>query len=143
MFILLLVLASLLPAFLLEPNVDNITELMIAYLVLFGSIGLVLAILLAVRYEIGENDLIVKLGPISYIRIPVSEITKLERSYNPLSSPASSLKRLLVTSKSRSVLISPANEKEFVRILTSRNSTISVQIDDSDNSWWKFWNWDI
>ena len=118
-FILLLVLASLLPAFLLEPNVDNITELMIAYLVLFGSIGIVLLILLAVRYVIQEKELIVKLGPISYINIPIAEITKIERSYNALSSPASSLKRLMVTSKSRSVLISPASEQEFIRVLTS------------------------
>lgn len=141
--LLLFLLGAVLPAFLMDANVDSITELIFAYLVLFGSIGLVLIILLAVRYEVSEDYLVVKLGPYSYIEIKVSDIKSVERSYNPLSSPASSLKRLHVKAKNNSVLISPANEQDFFRVLTSRNGKITINVDDSNNRWWKFWNWDL
>jgi hypothetical protein len=138
--ILLFIVLTVVPIFFLgEPN----EEAWVAFSLLGISIGIVVLMLFGMRYEIGENYLIIKVGPIPYSRIKLSEIEKVERSYNPLSSPAASLKRLYIKSKKKDLLISPSDEDEFVRILKQRNPHIAIQIDDSDDEWWKFWNWDV
>ena len=104
--------------------------------------SLVVLFLFALRYEIGETDLIIKIGPITYGRLKLNEIESIERSYNPLSAPASSLKRLYISSKGKDALVSPNNEDEFIRLLKSRNANIQVKISDKDD-WWRCWNWDI
>lgn len=137
--ILVFILVTVLPIlFLDEPN----SEAWIAYTVLGVSIGLVLLILFIVRYEVGKNYLIIKIGPIPYSRIKLDEITLIERTYNPLSAPASSLKRLYVKSKNKDALISPVDEQEFVQLLKSRNPSITINISDKDD-WWRLWDWDI
>lgn len=90
-----------------EPN----QEAWIAYSVLGGSIGLVLLMLFGMQYVIGEDLLIIKLGPIPYGKIKLSDIKAVERSYNPLSSPAASLKRLCVSSEKRDILILQQTKK--------------------------------
>ena len=138
--LLLFVVLTVVPVFFLgEPN----EEAWVAFSVLGLSIGIVLLMLFGMSYEIGENYLIIKVGPIPYSRIKLSEIEKVERSYNPLSSPAASLKRLYVKGKNKDLLISPSDEEEFIRILKQRNPHISVKIDDGNDEWWKFWNWDV
>jgi hypothetical protein len=138
--ILLFIVLTVVPIFSLgKPN----EEAWVAFSVLGLSIGIVVLMLFGMRYEIGENYLIIKVGPIPYSRIKLSEIEKVERSYNPLSSPAASLKRLYIKSKKKDLLISPSDEGEFVRKLKQRNPHIAIQIDDSDDEWWKFWNWDV
>lgn len=117
-------------------------ELVAAIATIAGSLAIVLLLLLGMRYEVSDSTLSIKLGPVNYGKIPLSEITSVKRSYNPLSSPASSLKRLLVKSKSKSVLISPAQEKEFIQLLKTRNPQIKVVVNDK-NDWWRFWDWDI
>ena len=140
--LLLFLIGSIIPAYFLEPNTKPQSEMWVAYGVLFGSIGLVMVLLFSMRYGIDQNNLFVKLGPLKLATIPLLEIEKVGRSYNPLSSPAASLKRLLIESDNRTLLIFPADEEEFVRILKSRNSNIKVAIEDND-ALWKFWNWDI
>ncbi|MCB0755216.1 MAG: PH domain-containing protein [Flavobacteriales bacterium] len=138
--LLLFVVLTVVPVFFFgEPN----EEAWVAFSVLGLSIGIVLLMLFGMSYEIGENYLIIKVGPIPYSRIKLSEIEKVERSYNPLSSPAASLKRLYVKGKNKDLLISPSDEEEFIRILKQRNPHISVKIDDGNDEWWKFWNWDV
>lgn len=137
--ILVFIFVSIIPIFFLgEPN----EEAWIAYSVLGGSIGLVLLMLFGMRYEIEEDLLTIKLGPIPYGKINLSDIKAVERSYNPLSSPAASLKRLYVSSEKRDMLISPANEEEFIRILKSKNPNIKIDVVDKKD-WWRFWDWDI
>ena len=133
---------SLLPViFLQEPNVAP-SDTYIAYGVLVLFIGMVVLLLFGQRYEISEHELVVKTGPFKFSSLKLSEITLVERSYNPLSAPASSLKRLYVKSKSKDTLISPVNEQEFVHLLKARNPNIIVKIVDK-NEWWRFWDWDI
>ncbi|MCF8278105.1 MAG: PH domain-containing protein [Flavobacteriales bacterium] len=127
--------------FLTKGNVGS-GELVAAIATIAGSLAIVLLLLLGMRYEVSDSTLSIKLGPVNYGKIPLSEITSVKRSYNPLSSPASSLKRLLVKSKSKSVLISPAQEKEFIQLLKTRNPQIKVVVNDK-NDWWRFWDWDI
>jgi hypothetical protein len=140
--LLLFVAGSLAPAFILESNTTGKTELFIAYSVLFGSMALVVGMLFSMNYVITESSLFVRLGFIKLSEIKIADIQIVERSYNPLSSPAASLKRLYVKGKGKDTLISPNDEQEFIRILKSRNPKISVNINDN-SAWWKFWNWDI
>lgn len=142
MALLLFILVMFTPIlFLTKGNVSS-GELVAAIATITGSLAIVLLLLLGMRYEVSETELSIKLGPINYGKILLSEISLVERSYNPLSSPASSLKRLLVKSKSKSVLISPAQEKEFIQLLKTRNPQIKVVVNDN-NDWWRFWDWDI
>lgn len=140
--LLLFIVGSVAPAFIIESNAKGQSELLLAYGILFGSIGLVLALLFTMRYYIDESNLYIKLGPVILRTIPLNSIQRVERSYNPLSSPASSLKRLYIKAEGKDVLISPADEDEFIRLLKTRNSGIQINIQDND-AWWKFWNWDI
>lgn len=138
----LLSLLALLPALLLHDGEHTMGEMAIAYSILFGSIGLVLFLLFSMRYTLDGNHLTIKLGTRTYQRIPISDIQKIERSYNPLSSPAASLKRLYVKAKNHDALISPTNESEFVRLLLEQNPDIKVNITES-SGWWRFWDWDM
>lgn len=140
--LLLFVAGTLAPAFILESNTSDKTQLFIAYGVLFGSMALVVGMLFSMNYVITESSLFVRLGFIKLSEIKIADIQKVDRTYNPLSSPAASLKRLYVKEKGKDTIISPVDEQEFIRILKSRNPNISVNINDN-SAWWKFWNWDI
>lgn len=140
--ILLFIVLTIVPVFLIDSTQQDPEELQLAMMIMVGSIGVVLAMLFLIRYEVDETHLRVRLGPIPFGSIKLSEIVLVERSYNPLSSPASSLKRLSIETKTKSILISPANEEEFIRLLKARNPKIKVNVDDRDD-WWRFWDWDI
>ncbi len=133
---------SLLPVIFFQEPGTEANDIYVAYGVMILFIAMLVLFLFGMRYEIGERFLIVKAGPIPLSKIKIDEITSIQRTYNPLSSPASSLKRLYVRSKSKDVIISPADEKEFVRLLQARNPNITVAIKDA-NGWWRFWDWDI
>lgn len=134
-----LLFVTVLPAvFFGEPN----SSPYLAYAILGVSIGGTILLLFSMSYTIDENVLSIKVGPFTYGTIKISEIRKVERSYNPLSSPAASFKRLYIRSDRSGMLISPADEQEFVRILKSKNPNIEVNISNSE-MWWQFWNWDI
>lgn len=140
--LLVFVVITILPIFFLEEPSNDPNENYLAFGILTFSVAIVTIMLFAIRYEIGENFLIIKVGPIAFRRIKLDEITLVERSYNPLSSPASSLKRLYIKSKTKDALISPVDEQEFVRLLKSRNPNITFNISNKDD-WWRFWDWDV
>jgi len=77
-----------------------------------------------IRYKIIGDDLLVLVGPFTFLSIPITSIISLNRSYNPLSSPAASLRRVLLKFRGGEVLISPKNEKAFVQDLKEINSSI-------------------
>lgn len=74
------------------------------------------------------------------------DIATIKRSYNPLSSPAASLKRLEVKfhNKGRieTVFISPVREGEFIEKLKNINPNIEVKVAEKLNIL-RFWDWDI
>ncbi len=140
--ILLFLLAVFIPILLIENSFQSNGEMIMAYTVLFGSSGLILFVFLSLNYQIDNEHLTIHLGPFSYQKIKISDIEKVERSYNPLSSPAASLTRLYIRSKEKDMLISPADEDEFIRLLLSRNRNIQVNITNK-GGWWRFWNWDV
>ncbi|MEG9295041.1 PH domain-containing protein [Mangrovibacillus sp. Mu-81] len=77
-------------------------------------------------YFIDENNLIIKFGPFKK-NIPLDTIKSVNKTTNPLSSPALSLKRLeVVYGYYNSVLISPIDRDEFIKILYLRCKNIEI-----------------
>ncbi|MEQ9009162.1 MAG: PH domain-containing protein, partial [Ekhidna sp.] len=77
-----------------------------------------------IRYQIKDQCLLILIGPIRLYSIPIEKIESINRSYNPLSSPAASLKRMKVNFDGGMVLISPKYEKQFVKNLKEINPDI-------------------
>lgn len=82
--------------------------------------GLTLWIWFSTNYTVTDQELIVRSAFLTW-RIPLGEITRVRRTFNPLSSPALSLNRLEVRSRTyRTVLISPADQADFLQVLRER-----------------------
>lgn len=113
-----------------------------AWLINLLIAALILWILFGIRYVITETEVYIQMWPLKFGRNKIEDIKTVERSYIPLSSPAASLKRLLIESDNCTLLISPANETKFVRLLKEKNPKIQVTIDDKTD-WWRFWDWDV
>ncbi|WP_421763439.1 PH domain-containing protein [Ekhidna sp.] len=92
------------------------------------TFSFVAVIWFGIRYQIGEELLDIKVGPIRVIRIKIKEISYLERSFNPISSPAASLKRLNIKFKGGEILISPKHEDQFLQKLKSINPEINIDV---------------
>jgi hypothetical protein len=57
---------------------------------------------------------------------PIADILAVTPTTNPLSAPALSLNRLRVTSRSASVMISPADRARFVADLEARRARLAA-----------------
>jgi hypothetical protein len=136
-----LLIGFLLPTFI--PFIPFIKNMIITGLCIMGGYLLFMLLMLTgIQYEITEKKLRVKLLTIPYWSCLISEITSVERSYNVLSSPAASLKRLKVKGHNIFLLISPAKEKEFLDALKQANPDIYIRVPDK-KGWWRIWDWDI
>lgn len=83
-------------------------------------------LLVSTRYSMSENELFVRCGPFKWT-VPIAEITKIERTRNPLSSPALSLDRLRIDyGPGRSIMISPEPRKAFLQQLEHRRQQTSA-----------------
>ncbi|MDO5570534.1 MAG: PH domain-containing protein [Bacteroidales bacterium] len=102
-------------------------------------VSFVFLILASIKYKIANDKLLIKVLFITMDSIPIDQISSIRRSYNPLSSPASSLKRLAVYRQKRReeliALISPIREKEFIEELLKKNSSIKVDVKSDDGKW--------
>lgn len=109
-----------------------------------GSFLFITLFSIGIRYVILKDKLSIKIFwfiPIGSALI--SEIVTIERSYNPLSSPAISLKRLKITfDKGWSWLISPTREQKFIEELRVINPYIHVSI-PAKRGRWRIQDWDI
>lgn len=71
-------------------------------------------------YVIDEQDLIIRYGPFKQ-KISLQLIKSMQKTMNPLSSPALSLKRMEITyGQYDFVLISPINRDQFMKELSTR-----------------------
>ena len=113
-----------------------------AFYTIAGVIAFVVLFFSGIRYEITDNKLRVKLLMIPYLSCLLSEITSVERSYNPISAPAASLKRLSIDGYGVYALISPAREQEFLETLKAINPNIQINVTNK-KEWWRIWDWDI
>lgn len=78
---------------------------------------LLFSVFRSTHYTVTEQELRIVSGPFHWT-VPVDEITAIEPSKNPLSSPALSLDRLKVSyGKRKFILISPADKVRFMRLM--------------------------
>ena len=116
-----------------------------AFYIVAGVIALLVFIFSGIRYVITEKELQFNTWGTCKVSFPLSKIVSVERSYNPISAPAASLKRLSVRFKKGYypfALISPVREQEFLETLKERNPDIYIRVDDK-KGWWRIWDWDI
>ena len=84
------------------------------------TVGVFAVFLFPMRYELRADALVIRAGLIRYRR-PYAGITAVTPNRNPLSAPALSLDRVLVTSRERfGVNISPADRAKFLAALAER-----------------------
>ena len=110
---------------------------------MIGVFVFLLFIFTGIRYIISENKIQIKLWFITFGSVNIKEISKIKRSYNPLSSPAVSLKRLSLYRFGKIyALISPDNEQKFLEELKAINPYIDIDVSD-EKGLWRIWDWDI
>jgi hypothetical protein len=110
-----------------------------------GVFLLVFVTICGICYVISDNKLCLKImWFIPFGCMNIADIVSVKRTYNPLASPAGSLKRLRVrfTNNSFGWLISPSREQEFIEALKAINPDISVNIPERKGKW-RIWDWDI
>jgi len=118
-----------------------------------GVLVFIVLLMYGIRYEItSEHIKFSTWGTFKFSR-PLSEVISVERSYNILSSPAFSLKRLRVSFQKGNKLhlfysiwpywlISPVREQEFLETLKTINPSIKINV-SNEKGWWRIWDWDI
>ena len=104
-------------------GIDNVLAM-----VIMGSVLIVITVmLLGTGYRVYQEYLIIKVGPVLYSRIPIRNIKSARRSYNPIGSPAASLRRLeLNINRNHTIYISPVRERQFLTLLKSMNPEFKV-----------------
>lgn len=140
--ILVFMIGAIAPAFIVSGEPTELTEAVIGYGILGVSMLSVAFLLFSMAYEISDQFLTVRIGPIYLAKVRIETIELVERTYHPFSSPASSLKRLYIKAKGKDLIISPVREDEFIQQLTARNPKIKVIVNDPED-WWRFWDWDV
>ena len=115
-------------------------------LILAVTFLFIVSLFVGMRYIISGDELIVKMGIIPGGSVKIVDIVSVERSYNPLSAPAASLKRLRIIFRKNShfsyTLISPVKEQEFIKELKAINPNIRVNVPVKKGRG-RIWDWDI
>lgn len=98
----------------MTPSSDNYIALAVTIIVGIGLPGWIFA---STEYVVDNGELFISCGPVKK-RIELSDIKSATPSRNPLSSPALSLDRILITyGENQTVLISPENKKGFLKAI--------------------------
>lgn len=77
-------------------------------------------------YIIKEDTLHIKSGFLINKKVAIDTIKKIKETNNPLSAPALSLDRLMITATNSNVLISPKEKSKFIAHLLKINPKIKV-----------------
>ena len=97
----------------------NPARWVVAPLLLIGP-AFILWMVATTYYVVSDVELLVRCGPVR-IRIPMDQISNIQRTRNPLSSPALSLDRLAISyGKGRICMISPRDQSGFLDALRER-----------------------
>ena len=116
------------------------------WILICGMFVFIVFLFSGIRYLIFEDKLYIKLLMLSIGNVKIKNIISVERSYNPISSPAASLKRLRISlggkEKFRYMLISPVRESKFIEELTAVNPDIYVRVPNKKGIW-RVQDWDI
>jgi hypothetical protein len=114
--------------------------------ILGGVLLFCMWIFTSIRYVIAGDRLHINVCGICNAKLNIADVVSIKRSYNLLSSPAASMKRLEIRIKSTKkypyFLISPVCEQEFLDMLKAINPDIVIQVSDKKGKW-RIWDWDI
>lgn len=82
------------------------------------------------KYIISNNILHIKIGAIEVKKLDVHKIKKIEKTFNPLSAPALSLKRLKLSygESFGYTLISPKEREQFINAILEINPSVEVKV---------------
>jgi len=130
-------------AILIPATIPIIKYMIISGLFIMGGIFLFIVLSFSrIRYIISDGKLYVKIWIIPIGIAKIADIVSVKRSYNLLSSPAASLKRLRIDGKRGAMLISPVREVEFIESLKAVNPDIEVYV-PVKKCVWRIQDWDI
>lgn len=91
-------------------------------------LGFVLVVIFGIRYRIDSQKLYVQNSIFGTTKINIDEISRIEKTWNPLSSPAPSIfGRVQIYYTNGSIIISPKNYEEFKNELLKINPNITVK----------------
>ena len=118
---------ALVQFFLEDTGLDESSADLLSLGVVAATLIFCLWIYLSTRYTITAEALLVQSGPFSWL-IPLREISSVEPTHNPASSPALSLDRLLIRYGSGAeLMISPRDKSAFMTLLRKRIRDLSGQ----------------
>ena len=87
------------------------------------SIAITFICMISCNYALAENFLIIR-PEFIHKQIRYSNISKVNKFFNPSAAPALSLNRIKITHKNGSIIISPENSGDFIQYL-EKNALIS------------------
>lgn len=88
----------------------------------------VMGLCFSIKYQLDREFFYVKNSIFGTTKIDVKEISKIEKTWNPISSPAPSLfGRVEIYFKNNSIVISPKNFEEFKNELLKINPNIIIK----------------
>ena len=91
-------------------------------------LGFVLVVIFGIRYRIDSQKLYVQNSIFGTTKININDISRIEKTWNPLSSPAPSIfGRVQIYYTNGSIIISPKNYEEFKNELLKINPNITVK----------------
>lgn len=97
-----------------------------------ASAGFMLWVMYGTGYRLTADELLIRSGPFRF-RVPLDAIDSVTPSRNPLSSPATSLDRLMVRwAGRRRILISPEDKARFLAALVERAPQLGIE---GDRAW--------
>lgn len=91
-------------------------------------LGFVLVVIFGIRYRIDSQKLYIQNSLFGTTKININDISRIEKTWNPLSSPAPSIfGRVQIYYTNGSIIISPKNYEEFKNELLKINPNITVK----------------
>lgn len=126
------------------PDIQDMAYL--GVFVLGGTSFLLIFLFTGIRYIISGSKFIIKIWFIHILSFDIADIHSVRRSYNPISSPAASLRRLRISLNKKAkypyVLISPDREQQFIEELKAINPDIVFKV-PGKTGMLPIWDWDI
>jgi len=103
------------------------TQRILGILLLLVTFALILHMFLTTIYTIDNDKLKIKSGFFSYKPIEISEIKRITKTNNIISSPAASFDRIEIQyGKFKSIILSPKDKLNFCKDLTELNPEITI-----------------
>jgi len=106
-----------------DPSILGFSILLLIWI---PTLTLILTILFGTKYILTDDKLLIKIGPVKHSEIEIRDLYSASRSYSIIGSPANALKRLKLEYDGGEILISPAQESEFLQHIKKLNPKFMI-----------------